>query len=209
MAVRKKVRTLTMLTTTGFSDQDAILTTTYLQSMHSLTVTVHGERVYMYFPDTGGEYVPATHALSGVPVSHRSSHPFNRAATALAYAEGTVCGPTRSNNQLLKTYKVRGMTIASQDAIFRETVCGTAYFEKTDNRSRYTRVVSIRPVAPYHTPNVITDTRNAFTEWAADQFPAEYRPVFLYDHRGCFVACEHPDETVRDAWLVASRLRWG
>lgn len=212
MAVRKKVRTVTVLTPKGFQEGDATVTTTYLATLHSLAVTTRGQRAYMYYPAKGGEYVPSTHPLFGVqPVV--SGLPLNRAATALAHAKDTVRGPTRSNNQLLRSYVVRGMTIGTADAMFRETVCGTAYFEKPGNQSRYARVVSIRPIAPYHTPNVIADTRQAFEEWSADQFPPQYppqnRPYFLYDVRGCFVACEHPDDRIRDSWLAASRLRWG
>lgn len=179
MAIRKKIRTVTMLTVSG-ETSPVILTTTYLKSLRSLTVPYGEKRRQMYYSATIYVAMGAGH---GYPT-------LNERATALGHDPETTRGRTGSR-YVLQRYATDRF----------DGVSGPAFFDDIDgSNTRYARVVSIR-----ETPTI----RNDFTEWAADQFPPYYRPVFLWDQRGAYVACEHPDERTRDAWLTFSKVRWG
>lgn len=163
MAIRKKVRTVTMLTVSG-ETSPVMVTTTYLKSLRKVRVTFEGEPANMFYNFTE-------------VCRDRPQYFVNHNATEFLYQDGP---------------KPLGTWFGG--------VSGAAYFAPLDNEFRYTRVVSIRETQTI---------RDDFTKWAAEQFPAEYRPVYLYDSRGSYVACEHPDERTRDAWLTFSKVRWG
>lgn len=190
MAVRKKVRTVTVLPQDGSEPHKRVVTTTAIHTVASSK----SPHIYGSFrADIDGKSCTVCYCdvLCFDPTDGRSRDYLNAKATALLQQTDIV-------KQIAQHYGMPDHWTAGID--------GEVVYFGRDEPWRYVRVVSISP-GTLAISSLLT-FRHDFEEWAEDQFP-EHRPYILVDVRGCFVACEHPDDRIRDSWLAACRLRWG